>query len=224
LGLRCLFGTLTSLAAGSDQAMIAEGTGDRRRSWGRGCRHAVCRPRQHTQLETPAAPTSPGDGKAAPLRRRRCGDRVFTYSPKRSLGGNDSLQAFTTIGHLRDHQPYQVEMAPGFNPWRRDVNWLPALQALIRPMLNALSFTRSKSNWGYQFRFGLFEIIDADADLIAMAMGLPALWSSINCGTSASAAQCCDKVSGLTQVVEQFAFRALLVYRIRQPQNIGGMP
>ncbi|KAA9368321.1 EVE domain-containing protein [Ochrobactrum quorumnocens] len=112
-------------------------------------------------------------GKAAPLRRLHCGDRIFTYSPKLSLGSNDSLQAFTTIGFLRDHQPYQVEMARDFYPWRRDVEWLPARQAPIRPMLDQLSFTRSKSNWGYQFRFGLFEISDADADLIAEAMRLP---------------------------------------------------
>jgi hypothetical protein len=52
---------------------------------------------------------------------------------------------------------------------------LTARQASIRPLLDALSFTRSKSKWGYKFRYGLFEISDADADLIAMAMGLPAL-------------------------------------------------
>ncbi|KAB2689163.1 EVE domain-containing protein [Brucella pseudogrignonensis] len=114
-------------------------------------------------------------GKAAPLRRLCCGDRVFSYSPKRSLGGNESLQAFARIGHLRDHRAYKVEMAPGFHPWRRDGNWLTARQAPIRPLLDALSFTRSKSNWGYKFSYGLFEISDADADLIAMAMGLPAL-------------------------------------------------
>ncbi|WP_079211163.1 EVE domain-containing protein [Brucella pituitosa] len=113
-------------------------------------------------------------GKAAPLRRLHCGDRIIIYSPKQSLGGNESLQAFTTIGHVCDHQPYQVEMAPGFHPWRRDVNWLPACQVPIRPMLDRLSFTRSQSNWGYQFRFGLFEISTADSEMIAEAMRLPA--------------------------------------------------
>lgn len=114
-------------------------------------------------------------GKAAPLRRLRLGDRIITYSPRQSFGGGENLQAFTTIGHVGDQQPYQIEMAPGFQPWRRDVHWLPAQQAPIRPLLDRLSFTRSQSNWGYQFRFGLFEISAADADVIADAMCLPAV-------------------------------------------------
>lgn len=109
-------------------------------------------------------------GKAAPLRRIRPGDRVIYYSPTVTFGGKDRLQAFTAIGVARDRSPYQVEMETGFKPWRRDVDWQPAEETPIRPLLERLSFTQSGANWGYQLRFGLFGIDDRDADVIAEMM------------------------------------------------------
>lgn len=109
-------------------------------------------------------------GKAAPLRRIRPGDRVIYYSPTVTFGGKDRLQAFTAIGVARDRSPYQVEMETGFKPWRRDVDWQPAEETPIRPLLERLSFTQSGANWGYQLRFGLFGIDDRDADVIAETM------------------------------------------------------
>ncbi|RUM26724.1 EVE domain-containing protein [Rhizobium vallis] len=109
-------------------------------------------------------------GKAAPLRRIRPGDRVIYYSPTVTFGGKDRLQAFTAIGVARDRSPYQVEMETGFKPWRREVDWQPAEETPIRPLLERLSFTQSGTNWGYQLRFGLFGIDDRDADVIAETM------------------------------------------------------
>jgi hypothetical protein len=109
-------------------------------------------------------------GKAAPLRRITPGDQVIYYSPTSRFGGKDRLQAFSAIGTVCDGIPYQVEMTPGFRPWRRDVHWHASQQASIRPLLGALAFTGDGANWGYQFRFGLFEIASADAMLIAAAM------------------------------------------------------
>lgn len=109
-------------------------------------------------------------GKAAPLRRTRPGDRVIYYSPTETFGGKDRLQAFTAIGQVVDRPPYQVEMYPGFRPWRRDVEWWPAEETPIRPLLDRLSFARGRSNWGYRFRFGLLGIEEEDADLIAEAV------------------------------------------------------
>ena len=40
----------------------------------------------------------------------------------------------------------------------------------VQPLLGELAFTRDNRNWGYQLRFGLFEIADADMDVIAAAM------------------------------------------------------
>jgi hypothetical protein len=109
-------------------------------------------------------------GKAAPLKRIAAGDRVIYYSPTETFGGKDRLQVFTAIGMVKESAPYQVEMAPGVHPWRRDVAWWPTEEISIRPLLDHLSFTRGRSNWSYQLRFGLFGIEEEDAELIAQAM------------------------------------------------------
>ena len=109
-------------------------------------------------------------GKAAPLRRITPGDQVIYYSPVSHFGGKDRLQAFTAIGTVIDAMPYQVEMAAGFRPWRRDVQWHAAGAASIRPLLGQLAFAGDGTNWGYPFRFGLFGITGEDAALIATAM------------------------------------------------------
>jgi hypothetical protein len=110
-------------------------------------------------------------GKAAPLKRIKPGDRVAYYSPAVTLGGKDRLQAFTAIGTVKDGEPYVFDMGKGFKPYRRDVDWAKAEEALIRPLLDALSFTAGKPNWGYQLPFGLFPVSAADFSLIAKAMG-----------------------------------------------------
>ena len=58
----------------------------------------------------------------------------------------------------------------GFTPFRRAVDWFDAREIAIQPLLGELAFTRDNRNWGYQLRFGLFEIADADMDVIAAAM------------------------------------------------------
>ncbi|AMY02363.1 EVE domain-containing protein [Mesorhizobium sp. M7A.F.Ca.CA.001.09.2.1] len=110
-------------------------------------------------------------GKAAPLRRVKPGDGVVYYSPTTVLGDKDGLQAFTAIGIVREGEPYQGDMGAGFTPFRRDVAWAKAEEAPIKPLLDRLDFTVAKSNWGYQLRFGLFEIGDHDFRVIAEAMG-----------------------------------------------------
>ena len=110
-------------------------------------------------------------GKAAPLRRIRPGDRVAYYSPSKTFRGGDSLQAFTAVGAVRAGEPYQVDMGQGFQPYRRDVDWNAAGAAPIRPLLEQLEFSAGVANWGYKFRFGLFEVSAHDMDLIAAAIG-----------------------------------------------------
>jgi hypothetical protein len=111
-------------------------------------------------------------GKAAPLKRIKPGDRVVYYSPSVTLGGKDKLQAFTAIGMVKPGELYLSDMGKGFKPYRRDVAWAKAIEAPIRPLLNKLEFTAGKPNWGYQLRFGLFPISEADFRLIAQAMQL----------------------------------------------------
>ena len=109
-------------------------------------------------------------GKASPLRRMQPGDRVIYYSPTEHFGAGDKLQAFTALGTVKPVDPYQVDMGEGFCPFRRDVAWEATRETPIAPLLDRLGFTAGKRNWGYQLRFGLFEIAEADADLIATAM------------------------------------------------------
>ena len=111
-----------------------------------------------------------GHGKGAPLKRLHAGDRIAYYSPVRVFGTKDACQAFTAIGTVRDERVYQGKMADGFEPWRKDVDWLDAAEAPIRPLLDALSFTHGKANWGYAFRFGLLKVTADDMTLIARAM------------------------------------------------------
>ena len=99
-----------------------------------------------------------GHGKGAPLKRLHGGDRIAYYSPMRRLGGKEACQAFTAIGTVRDERIYQGRMADGFEPFRRDVDWCDAHEAPIRALLDALSFTQGKSNWGVAFRFGLLKV------------------------------------------------------------------
>jgi hypothetical protein len=62
-------------------------------------------------------------------------------------------------------------MAGDFRPFRRDVDWLDSAEAPIAPVLDRLELTAGKSNWGYQLRFGLVELSDADFAVVAEAMG-----------------------------------------------------
>ena len=112
-------------------------------------------------------------GKAAPLRRMQAGDRVIYYAPVRAYGGKDRLQAFVAHGRIAEGEVYQGVMGVGFTPFRRDVIWDEVQEAPILSLLAQLSFTAGRANWGQPFRWGLFEISEADAELIAAAMGLP---------------------------------------------------
>lgn len=109
-------------------------------------------------------------GKSAPLRRIKPGDYIVYYSPTVSYGGRDKLQCFTAIGIVLNKEPYQVEMGDGFCPFRRDVAWYKADEASIVPLLDELDFTKGRSNWGYQLRYGLLLLSDHDVRLISQFM------------------------------------------------------
>jgi hypothetical protein len=110
-------------------------------------------------------------GKKAPLQRIRAGDGVVYYSPAETMGGKDRLQSFVSIGRVRDEELYQGVMGGDFVPWRRTVDYAEATEAPIAPLLDRLEFTRGNRNWGYQMRFGLFEISEGDFRTIAETMG-----------------------------------------------------
>ena len=110
-------------------------------------------------------------GKSGPLRRIRPGDRVVYYSPTISFGGKDRLQAFTALGTVLPGDPYEFDMGADFRPFRRDVAWdADTGDAPIAPLLDRLSFTAGRANWGYALRFGLLQVTSQDMELIFAAM------------------------------------------------------
>jgi EVE domain-containing protein len=129
--------------------------------------------RDHVRRGVAGGFTQAGHGKASGLRRLSPGDWLVFYSPKTSLEGGEALQAFTAIGRVADDDElYQVEMSPGFVPWRRNVEFLACVEAPIRPLIDELSFIKDKRRWGYVFRFGLFEIPADDFTRIQRAMAV----------------------------------------------------
>ena len=117
-------------------------------------------------------------GKCAPLKRVQPGDRVVYYAPATTMGGKDRLQSFVAIGVVQPGQPYAFDMGHGFVPWRRDVQYLPAREVPIAPLLDCLEFVEDRRYWAYKFRFGLFKVSDTDMQLIATAM--QADWSALS--------------------------------------------
>ncbi len=108
-------------------------------------------------------------GKAAQLRRMSSGDGIVYYSPSQRMGDKDGFQSFTAIGTIRAKAPYQVEMDPGFAPWRRDIDWFDAAEQPIEPLLDWLDFTQVR-NWGFALRFGVIEIPAVDFEFLQHVM------------------------------------------------------
>jgi len=109
-------------------------------------------------------------GKKDPLARMSVGDGIVFYSPVLQFQGKDKCQSFTAIGTVVGDDAYQFAMTPTFVPFRRDVQYRKCKDAPIHPLLDKLSFTVGVTNWGYKFRFGHFEITEADFLLIEEAM------------------------------------------------------
>ena len=110
-------------------------------------------------------------GKAAPLERMREGDGFVYYSPRTSYPDGEPLQSFTAIGRVANGRIFQIDAGDGFTPFRRAMDYLPAMTAPIKPMIDSLSFIRSKAHWGATFRFGFVRVPEDDFARIAAAMG-----------------------------------------------------
>lgn len=109
-------------------------------------------------------------GKQAPLKRMSENDWVIFYSPKISMNGDEKCQAFTAIGQTSGTDVYQYQMTKDFIPFRRNVKFYDCKQISILPLIEKLDFIRDKQRWGFQFRFGFFEIKEHDFNLIASTM------------------------------------------------------
>jgi len=128
--------------------------------------------RDHVQLSVKGGFTQAGHGKSSGLKRLKADDWLVYYSPKTGLRDGEPVQAFTGIGRVVDEELYQVEQAPGFTPWRRNIEFVNSIEAPIRPLIDQLSFIKDKRRWGYMFRVGLFEIPQEDFAVISRAMAV----------------------------------------------------
>jgi hypothetical protein len=127
--------------------------------------------RSHVQIGVQGGFIQLNHGKKAPLQKFRAGDRLVIYSPRTAYPDGEPLQSFTAIGTIVSGEIYQVEMAPDFKPYRVDVQFSPCKEAPIKPLIEKLSFIKSKTHWGAAFRFGQLKIPATDFALIAEAMG-----------------------------------------------------
>lgn len=109
-------------------------------------------------------------GKVAPLKRMHKDDFIIYYSGKQTMGKPEACQEFTAIGKVMDDEIYQFRMSEDFCPSRRNIEFLPARDVSILPLIPELDFIQNKKSWGYPFRFGFFEINRQDFELIASQM------------------------------------------------------
>jgi len=126
--------------------------------------------RSHVQIGVQGGFVQLNHGKQAPLRRLHGGDMLVMYSPRESYPDGPALQAFTAIGTIKSGEVYQVKMSPEFNPYRLDVDFFECTEAPIKPLVDRLSFIKSKTRWGAAFRFGCIKVPEPDFALIADAM------------------------------------------------------
>jgi hypothetical protein len=97
------------------------------------------------------------------------------YSPRTSYPDGEPLQSFTATGTIVSGEVYQVELLPDFKPYRVGVRFSRCSEAPIKPLIERLSFIKSKTHWGAAFRFGQLKIPATDFALIAEAMGCTSL-------------------------------------------------
>lgn len=109
-------------------------------------------------------------GKASPLKRMCKDDFIIYYSGKQTLGRPETCQEFTAIGKVIDDEIYQCRVSEDFCPSRRNIEFLPARDISILPLIPELNFIPNKKSWGYPFRFGFFEINRQDFELISSQM------------------------------------------------------
>lgn len=132
--------------------------------------------REHVLRAVEGGFTQADHGKNTRLRRLMPGDRIAFYSPRTALRAGETLQEFTALATVTGEAPYQVEMGPGFWPWRLEVAFAEVSPTPIRPLIGQLSFIPDPKRWGLPFRRGLFEVQEHDLELIraAMTTGRPA--------------------------------------------------
>ncbi len=116
----------------------------------------------HAALGVALGIVQEGQGKAAPVRQMQPGDGVVIYAPGRSVAGGPAAQVFTAIGRVAKGAPWQAAMTDTITVWCRAMLWHRAVEAPIRPLLEAFDLTPYQPGWGMAFRCGLRSLTRAD--------------------------------------------------------------
>jgi predicted RNA-binding protein len=126
--------------------------------------------KDHTQRGVEGGFMQACHGKQGPLKRMHENDWVIFYSPKQSMNSDIKCQAFTAIGQTTDENIYQYQMTSDFIPFRRNIEFYECEQISILPLIDQLEFIKDKKKWGFQFRFGFFEINEHDFNFLLSKM------------------------------------------------------
>lgn len=112
-----------------------------------------------------------GHGRSAPVRRFGPGDGSVLDAPREGMREGGAVQAFVAVGTVSEGEPYASDMGAGFVPTRRDARWDRAAgPAPIRPLLDRLSFTHGRPDWGMALRRGSFQVTAEGFAAVAKAM------------------------------------------------------
>ena len=112
-------------------------------------------------------------GKAAPLRKTSAGDEVFIYCPRTGMGEGAVLKRVEYRCVIANDMVYQVEQAPGFLPFRKDVRFDTGFQGIPIGDVRGMELT-ANPHWGILARRGFFEFGAHDATLLRRAVPGPA--------------------------------------------------
>ena len=126
--------------------------------------------RSHVQSGVAGGFTEADHGNGSRLKRLAKGDAIVFYSPRENRLAVKKVQSFTAIGEIADESPYQVAVDAETHTWRRRVEFSPAVETPIQPLIEELVFITNKKQWGFPFRRGLFEIAESDFEKIRRAM------------------------------------------------------
>ena len=111
-----------------------------------------------------------GHGKKQPLQKMSKGDLVLFYSPRTAQEEGELVQRFTAIAEVADDEIYSVALPENLLPHRRNARYFLCEETEIKPLIPHLAFIRNKASWGFLFKFGLFEIPQADFEYVINQM------------------------------------------------------
>ncbi|TGG90442.1 MAG: EVE domain-containing protein [Aphanocapsa feldmannii 277cV] len=129
--------------------------------------------REHARIAVCSHVLQVCHGKAAPLHRTKAGDEVFIYCPRERMGAGTMLKRIEFRCTFDDDRIYQIEQAPGFNPFRKDVTFDTGFEEMAIHDVARLELT-TNPHWGMLARRGFFEISPQDTELLRAHGRVPA--------------------------------------------------